>query len=77
MSEKVTVVFLSTHFWDEVKAGGSLSHINGFTDGLIKLGHKVDLIAYDTPIGMNKDVSRHLIKKPSIHNVSKIAATLY
>jgi len=70
------IVYISTAFWDEVKFGGSLSHLIGFTDGLIELGHEVHFIANNPPKGLNDAIKIYRVRPSSLRRFSKILATL-
>jgi glycosyltransferase involved in cell wall biosynthesis len=72
------IAYLRTNLWPYLKVGGSVTHISGFTSGILKIGYKLFFISSDLLENVNKDASPIFVVKPYFFDVStKFSEILY
>lgn len=58
------ILYLTTNLWFGVKAGGSVGHIAGVANGLVRAGHRVDLAGVTEPPLLDPQIGFMRIRPP-------------
>ena len=69
LPSRTRVAYLKTNLWLGLKAGGSIGHVAGVVNGLIRAGKKVDYYSAETPIMLNPLVAVHALEAPKVYGV--------
>lgn len=68
IEQSIKIAFLRTDFWFNLHAGGSVTHISGFADGIRKLGHKLFFISTDKLQNIDPIMPTYIIRPWHIFN---------
>jgi glycosyltransferase involved in cell wall biosynthesis len=63
------VLFVKSNLWIGVKAGGSVGHIAGVVNGLVKHGYPIDFVANERPLMVDPSVNFHAVPPPVTYGV--------
>lgn len=62
-----SVAYLKTNLWFGVKAGGSVGHIAGVINGILRRGHRLRFFGTEPPVMVNADAEIDLVSPPSVY----------